>query len=151
MQQLVNAVRSTGARQPLMVGGDQWSLDLSGWVAHEPHDPRRALVGSEHTYGGLSPCDSGCRAAILQVHRRAPVVVGELGETDCQHGYIDAFMGFADAHGLSYLGWTWDAGGGWTCTGGPTLITAYSGAPTGLGVGLRDHFRALGEPARPGR
>lgn len=151
MQQLVDAVRSTGARQPLMLGGDQYSLDLSGWLAHEPRDPRRSLVGAEHTYGGLAPCDDACRAAIRRVHRRAPVVVGELGETDCQHGYIDSFMSFADAHGLSYLGWTWDTGGGWTCTGGPTLITAYNGTPSGLGVGLRDHLRALGEPSRPGR
>jgi hypothetical protein len=74
-----------------------------------------------------------------------PVVFGELGETDCGHGYIDTMMGFADAHGISYLGWAWDAvaQGGWTCTGGPSLILDYSGTPTAYGVGFRDHFRAL--------
>jgi len=60
-------------------------------------------------------------------------------------------MSLADAHGIGYLGWTWDAvsSGGWSCTGGPSLITDYRGTPTGFGVGLRDHLRALGPPAAP--
>jgi hypothetical protein len=151
MQSLVDAVRSTGARQPLLLGGINWALDLSGWLAHEPLDPRHALLASDHNYGGLSPCDAGCRAAIVSVHRRVPVLFGELGETDCAHGYIDQMMPFADAQGIGYLGWTWDAtsAGGWTCRGGPSLITDYSGTPTGFGVGFRDHVVALGRPAGP--
>jgi endoglucanase len=151
MQQLIDAVRSTGARQPLMLGGIQWSLDLSGWLAHEPGDPLHALVASEHDYGGLSPCSSACRGAIINTRRRVPVVLGELGETDCRHGYIDQMMRFADDHGISYLGWAWDAvsPGGWSCSGGPSLITSYRGTPTGYGVGFEDHFRALGVPYRP--
>jgi endoglucanase len=144
MQQLVNAVRGAGARQPLMLGGLQWSLDLSEWVAHAPRDPRRQLVASEHDYGGLSPCDAGCRSAIVATHRRVPVVIGELGETDCAHSYIDSMMSFADRNGIGYLGWTWDAvsQGGWSCAGGPSLITSYDGTPTAFGVGFRDHLLA---------
>ncbi|MDQ6819016.1 MAG: glycoside hydrolase family 5 protein [Actinomycetota bacterium] len=152
MQQLVDAVRSTGARQPLMLGGLNWSLDLSGWVIHTPHDPDHQLVASEHNYGGgLAPCFAGCRAAILATHRRSPVVFGELGETDCAHGYIDSMMRFADAHGISYLGWTWDAvaPGSWSCRGGPSLIQDYRGDPTAFGVGYRDHLLSLGVPFRP--
>jgi len=149
MQELVRAVRSTGATQPLMLGGISWALDNSQWTSHAPRDPRHALVASEHTYGVLAPCDSSCKSAILRTHRHHPVVVGELGETDCGHSYIDAFMPFFDAHGISYLGWAWDAGGGWTCTGGPSLITDYNGDPTPFGIGLRDHLRALGRPRRP--
>jgi endoglucanase len=150
MQQLVDAVRSTGARQPLMLGGLSWSLDLSGWVTHAPHDPDRQLLASEHNYGGLAPCSGACRAAILATHRRYPVVIGELGETDCRHGYIDAMMPFADAHGISYLGWAWDAvaPGSWSCRGGPSLIETYAGVPTGFGIGFRDHLQALGVPFR---
>ncbi len=151
MQQLVDAVRSTGAAQPLLVGGIHWALDLSGWLGHEPNDPRHQLVASDHTFGGLSPCDGACRAAIVKTHSRVPVVFGELGETDCRHGYIDRLMPFADRHGLGYLGWTWDATskGGWTCRGGPSLIKSYGGLPTPFGVGFRDHLRALGTPFRP--
>jgi len=150
MQQLVDAVRSTGARQPLLLGGLDYANDLSGWTAHAPQDPVHALIASEHTYGGLSPCGSGCRAAILATHRRYPVLFGELGETDCRHSYIDAMMRFADAHGIGYLGWAWDAvsSGGWSCDGGPSLITNYDGAPTAYGVGFRNHFRSLARRRR---
>jgi hypothetical protein len=102
-----------------------------------------ALIASDHNYGGLSPCQATCTAAIVQTHRAYPVLMGELGETDCGHSYIDSFMHFADARGIGYLGWTWNAGGGWTCQGGPSLITNYRGTPTAYGIGFRDHFLAL--------
>ncbi len=66
-----------------------------------------------------------------------------MGEGDCRHTYIDPYMRWADRHGVSYLGWTWDTHGGWTCRAGPSLITDYSGSPTGFGIGLREHLRAL--------
>lgn len=145
MQALVNAVRATGATQPLMLGGLSWALSLRRWLAYAPRDPRHQLVASEHNYGELAPCSSACRAAIARVARSHPVVVGELGETDCADSYIDRFMPWADRHGVSYLGWAWDATspGGWQCGSGPALITNYNGTPTPFGVGFRDHFRKL--------
>ena len=150
MQQLVNAVRSTGARQPLMLGGISYAHDVSDWVSHEPHDPLFQLVASEHSYGSLDPCLQLCLNSILSTHLRVPVVLGEVGETDCLHGYIDTILPFADAHGIGYLGWAWDAvaPGSWTCSGGPSLITNYGGAPTAFGLGFRDHLQALGVPPR---
>jgi endoglucanase len=146
MQTLVNAVRSTGATQPLLLGGLDYSAELSGWSPHAPRDSRHQLIAAEHDYGGLSPCSAACRAGILTTARHHPVLLGELGETDCAHGYIDQMMAFADRHGVGYLGWAWDATapGSWNCSSGPALITAYDGSPTAYGVGLRDHLRALG-------
>jgi endoglucanase len=145
MQRLVSAVRSTGATQPLMLGGLDYSGDLGGWPAHEPYDPRHQLVAAEHNYGTLGPCDTGCRAAILQTHQRVPIVMGELGETDCHHGYIDQMMPWADRHGLSYVGWAWDVA---DCRQEPALIRDYQGDPTAFGIGFRNHLRALGVPPR---
>lgn len=142
MAELVAAVRSTGARQPVLVGGVDWSRDLRGWLAHLPADPAHALVASNHTYD-YATCFGACRAALAQIARRHPVVSGEIGEGDCAHRYIDPYMRWADRHGVSYLAWAWDAHGGWTCGGGPTLITDYDGTPTGFGIGFRDHLRAL--------
>jgi hypothetical protein len=143
MQQLVDAVRSTHARQPLLLGGVQYALDASRWVAHAPKDPRHALVISEHNYGGFAECDDACRGVLAAAHKRYPVLIGELGENDCAHAYVDAFMRWADTHNIGYLGWAWDAtdGGSWDCAKGPALIEHYDGTPTGLGVGFRDHFR----------
>jgi endoglucanase len=145
MQAMVDAVRSAGATQPLLLGGLNFSSTLAGWSTHLPKDPLHALVASAHSYGGLDPCDPGCMAAVLSAHARHPVLFGELGETDCLHGYIDSMMSFADAHGIGYLGWAWDAvaPGTWSCSGGPSLILDYKGTPTPYGAGLRNHLRAL--------
>jgi hypothetical protein len=112
---------------------------------------RHQLIASQHNYGDLSPCEAGCESAVLKTHRRYPVLFSELGETDCRHGYIDRMMGFADRHGIGYLGWAWDATspGGWSCATGPALITSSRGTPTPYGIGLRNHLRKLGPAARP--
>ncbi|MGB6771768.1 MAG: cellulase family glycosylhydrolase [Candidatus Dormiibacterota bacterium] len=144
MQELVDAVRRTGARQPIMAGGIDFASDLSGWLTHEPHDPSHQLIASVHIYrpGG---CDtSSCwNKVLLPLERKVPVVSGEIGEYDCGKGFIDRYMNWADHHDISYLGWAWDTGGGWECGTGPALIKTWTGSPTAYGVGLRDHFRAL--------
>lgn len=151
MQQLVDAVRGTGARQPLLIGGLDYSFDLSGWLSNEPKDPDNQLIASVHTYGGSSPCSSSCLQSITATRTRVPVLFGELGETDCGQSYVDSIMSWADSHKIGYLGWAWDAtsSGGWTCSGGPSLITNYSGTPTPYGAGFKTHFLHLGEPVRP--
>lgn len=142
MRELVAAVRSTGAEQPLMLGGIGWARDDGRWLAHLPPDPLGAEVASNHTYD-FAACYSTCRADLARIARRHPVVTGEMGEGDCRHRYVDPYMRWADRHGVSYLGWAWDAHGGWTCRSGPTLIRAYDGTPTGFGIGLREHLRLL--------
>lgn len=142
MRELVEAVRSTGARQPLMLGGIDWSGDLGGWLAHRPPDPAHALVASNHTYD-FTACYRRCRAVLASVAKRVPLVTGELGEGDCRHGYIDPYMRWADRHGVSYLGWGWFIAPDLTCEEGPTLITDYAGTPTRFGIGLREHLRQL--------
>ena len=142
LPELLAVVRSTGARQPVMLGGLDWSRDLRGWLAHVPADPANAIVASHHTYD-YAPCYGSCRAALSRIAKRFPVVIGELGEIDCQRRYINPYMRWADRKGISYLGWTWNAGGSWDCSGGPTLIRDYDGSPTQFGAGLRRHLRRI--------
>src|SRR6184192_4207826 len=146
MQSLVNAVRSTGATQPIMIGGLAWANDLSGWLSNQPSDPANALVASFHNYN-FNVCVPSCwDSTVATLATQVPVVTGELGEDDCAHSYIDRYMSWADAHGISYLGWTWDT---WDCSSGPALISDYNGTPTAFGVGFRDHLAALASPLRP--
>lgn len=142
MEELVEAVRSTGAPQPILVPGVDWARDLTQWLANLPSDPIGAIVASNHTYD-FAACGNRCRAALAQIAAIYPVVSGEIGEGDCAHRYIDSYMRWADRHGISYLAWAWNAHGGWTCKGGPTLISDYDGTPTAFGVGFRDHLRSL--------
>jgi endoglucanase len=146
MQQLVDAVRSTGAKQPIMLGGLAYANDLTGWLSHLPRDPESQLIASFHVYD-WNPCrDTACfDAQVAPVAASHPVVTGEFGEGDCQHGFVDRYMAWADTHGVSYLGWAW-----WVIDGcsrnGFSLISDYSGTPTTLGTGLHDHLIQVGYP-----
>lgn len=139
MQTLVDAVRSQGATQPLLLGGIEWANDLSGWLAHLPKDPNDQLVASVHVYANNACASAGCWSETLQpITERYPVVAGEIGEFDCQDHFIDQFMNWADASNVSYLGWTWNT---FDCSSGPALISDPDGAPTAFGQGLRDRLR----------
>ena len=138
MQDLVTAVRSTGATQPLMIGGLAYSNDLSQWLANAPTDPLSAIVASHHSYNFNACIDASCWDDVLaKVAAKVPLVIGEIGEDDCGAGYIQKLMPWADAHGIGYLGWTWNA---WDCKSGPALISKYDGTPTAFGQGFRDHL-----------
>lgn len=150
LPELLKVVRSTGAKQPVMLGGLDWARDLRGWLKRMPADPARAVVASNHTYD-ISLCGPRCRRALANIARHVPVVTGELGETDCSHRYIDPYMNWADRHGISYLAWTWDAGNGWKCKESTALIKNYEGEPTRYGVGFRNHLWDLAtDLATPG-
>jgi hypothetical protein len=124
-----------------MLGGLGWSSDLSAWLTWEPRDSAHQLVASFHTYNFSGCSSSACwNASVAPVAAKVPVVTGEFGESDCAHGYADSYMAWADAHGLSYLGWTWNP---WDCSGGPALISDWNGTPTPYGAGLHDHLAAL--------
>jgi hypothetical protein len=141
MQTLVDAVRSTGARNIVMLGGLAWSNDLSGWLLHKPQDPTGNLVASWHSYSFNACNTQACwDTQILPVALVVPLVTTEIGEDDCAHGYIDTLMDWLDGHAISYAAWTWNA---WDCKKGPALIIDYSGTPTPFGAGYRSHLAQL--------
>jgi hypothetical protein len=141
MQQLIDAVRGAGATQPVLLGGLRWANDLSGWLSHRPGDPAGQTAASFHLYNVNQCVTSACwDSQVAPVATVVPVVTGELGENDCAHGFIDGFLPWADAHGVSYLGWAWNSD--FNCSSGPGLVSDDAGTPTGYGVGLRDHLAA---------
>jgi Cellulase (glycosyl hydrolase family 5) len=147
MQALVNAVRGAGATQPLMLGGLEYSNDDSQWLSHEPSDASHQLVASFHNYNEPGCDTESCwNSTIAPLAEHVPVVTGEMGENRCRDTFIDQYMPWADAHGVSYLGWAWDSTrppSHWSCSRGPALIKNYKGAPTRFGKGLREHLAAL--------
>ena len=142
MQSLVSAVRSTGARNVLMLGGLAWANDLTGWLSHEPADPDHNLVASWHSYNFNTCAPRSCwNSQVAPVIRKVPVIVGEMGENNCSDSYIGPLMSWLDARHTSYLAWTWNAD--FACSSGPSLITGYNGTPTAFGRGYRSHVRSL--------
>lgn len=149
MQHLVDAVRSTGATQPLVLDGLRWANDVGGWLAHRPHDPQGALVAGFHVYDDNECVTSGCWSnEVGRLAQTVPVLATEVGSYDCRPEFTAGFLRWADAAGVGWLGWTWNAAEGrveadddWSCKGGPSLVEDWRGTPTPFGVAIRDHLR----------
>jgi hypothetical protein len=140
MQQMLDAVRSTGARSVTLVSGNSWSRDLTGWLDHAPHDPTGNLAAAWHWYDDGSCMSESCwQRQVGPVAARVPVLATEIGERDCSSVFVDPLMTWLDQHGVGYLGWTWNT---WDCGDGPALIANYDGTPTDFGLGVRDHLRS---------
>ncbi len=163
MQAVVDAIRATGATQPIVLGGLSYANDLSGWLAHEPVDPVHQLAASFHGYYGESCDTTSCwNGSVGVVAARVPVVTGEFDQGyDCADPpstpaalttFDTTFMDWADEEGVSYLAWGWwvlgDTSTACSSLGDPgdnyALISDYSGTPVGPdGTTLRSHLAAL--------
>lgn len=142
MQQLVNLIRATGARQPISVSGIRAGADLSEWLQHEPRDPAHQLDAEWHEYGG-SPCftaqdimianDESCWNGVpARVAATVPVVNGEVGEhigdDTCRWSFMPRYLAWAEAHDVSYAAWKFGVDLG-TCVN-MALIRDGAGDPT---------------------
>jgi endoglucanase len=140
MQTLVDAVRSSGARQPIIATGVRWGTDLSSWLEYRPDDPADQLAAGFHVYDFASCTSLRCwRGTVDPVAREVPVVVTEIGERECSGTFLDRFMSWADSAEVSYLAWSWNPSG---CEA-PALIESWDGRPTPPGERLRERLLAL--------
>ncbi|HTW21090.1 MAG TPA: cellulase family glycosylhydrolase [Mycobacteriales bacterium] len=155
MNQLIQAVRSAGARNIVLVGGLNFASSLGEWLRYEPTDPDHEMAASIHLYsfGGCTSvsCYNGAPAAVA---KKVPLVIGEFGAdltasyqviaANClpkysgSTGFDKALIGWADAHGASWLAWTWNP---WNnCL---ALVKNFAGAPTSpYGVRVKADLRA---------
>jgi endoglucanase len=141
MQALVNAVRSAGATNVIMLGGLTWSNDLTQWLSHKPADPAGNLVASWHSYNFNACSNQSCwTGQVAPVAASVPVIAGEIGENECSDTYITPLMTWLDSEHTGYLAWTWNA---WGCSQGSVLITGYNGTPTAYGAGYQAHLQSL--------
>jgi hypothetical protein len=162
MQQLVNALRSTGATQPIMVGGLNWAGDPCGIkdsggnggvcmeIANMPTDPLNQLAISFHTYSWTACITTECWNTVLGAAQAAnlPIITGEFGEDDCSDNYINSYMSWADQNYVSYLAWSWEINYATSCStsdSGNTLqlLENYSGTPSPISpeaADLQEHL-----------
>jgi endoglucanase len=150
MQSLVNAVRSTGATQPVLLGGLDYANDLTQWLAFRPSDPLGQEAASFHNYQGKACDNAACwNSTIASVAAQVPVGTGEFAQDVCAPSNFDEeYMTWADEHGVGYLAWGWwvlspqeiaDAG----CSA-YYLLSDYNGTPAAPnGTALHDHLLRL--------
>ena len=143
MQTLIDTIRATGARQPILIAGLNHGNDLSGWLANMPTDPDGQLAATFHVYQPNSCATTSCfDSTVAPVAAVVPVTTLEFSEQDCSENWDTALMSWDDAHGIGYLGWGW-----FILTPhcqSLYLITAWSGVPASPnGTALHDHLAAL--------
>ena len=102
MQAMVDAIRGTGSRHVILLGGIQYSNALTQWLAYQPRDP---LAASSARPGTSTTSTRAISAACWDwdapaaVAAAVPLVATEIGEDDCMGGFITPLMQWLDAHG----------------------------------------------------
>ena len=159
LQTLLNAVRNSGATQPVLTGGLDFANDLTQWADHAPDDPLNQEAASFHNYQGKQCDNQTCwDSSIAAVAANVPVVTGEFDEDNFDEPKCDNktpstfdqnYMSWADRAGVSYLAWGWivespderDADG---CSA-YYLIDDYANHTPAQpnGVAVHDHLHAL--------
>ncbi len=140
MQDLVNAVRATGARNLILLGGVQYSNALSRWIEERPHDPLGNLAAAWHVYN-TNPCsDADCWNGVPKtVASTIPIIATEVGQNDCgAEPFVGPLLEFLDENADGYLAWSWTAYGECRPPGSEpwpnpwSLVTDYdTGTPNG--------------------
>lgn len=124
MQQLYNAVRSTGATNLVFIGGLNWAFDLSGVPANRIQGTN--IVYDTHPYdfsGKNTQADWDKGFGFLTT--TDPVVVTEFGDMNCSATFYSNLISYAESKKAGWIGWAWYPGG---CSF-PSLISDWSGAP----------------------
>lgn len=128
MTQVVKAIRTAGASQPILLGGLDYANDLSEWLQYAPHDDQ--LVAAVHSYD-FKPCsDASCWDSVLApLAERVPLLTSELGATNPLGGYVSSYLDWADAHHVGVLFWAWED----SSTDSMALTLNETGTPTAYG------------------
>jgi endoglucanase len=151
MQSLVDAVRSTGATNVVMVSGVSWAQDMSKWVQFVPKDPLRQLACSWHAYpkyganyGTAEYTQPGLGAQTYTWTKEIldagyPIVIGETGDHSVagtpDAPFLATLLPWADKNSVSVVGWSWNAWG----SPAADLIKDANGTPTdGYGKAFRE-------------
>jgi endoglucanase len=141
--QLIKAVRGTGARNIVMAGGLAYSESLDQWLKYEPRDPDHELIASTHIYSFNQCSTLRCyNGALSKVASRVPLFIAEFGpdltvgfsaalDRHCPSkdvgntGFDRTLLSWAAAHGASWSAWSWNPWGDcWS------LVKNFKGATT---------------------
>ncbi len=147
MQAVVNAIRSTGATNLVLVGGMQWGYDLSQLNTYKLTGTN--IVYDTHPYYPYNDkLPNTWDAAFGIPSQTYPVISAESGEYDCDSNYESRLLSYFDAHQIGWVSFSWSMSGN-TCTY-PLLITDYNGTPSaGYGLAIYQHLHRYATASAP--
>jgi hypothetical protein len=110
MQALVDAIRDTGAQHFILLGGVEYSNDLSQFLERMPEDPLKNLGAAWHVYNFNSCVTPACwDLEPGSVRAVVPVVATEIGQSDCSGTtFLKPLMTWLDASQIGYFAWSWN-------------------------------------------
>ncbi|WP_460520023.1 glycoside hydrolase family 5 protein [Flindersiella endophytica] len=123
MGELVAAIRSTGARNVILLAGIHWAENLSRWRTSGTARRWGQVAADVHLYSVNECSDTGCYdSTIAPVARRVPVLVGEIGpdllvddlDRPCRRsdvgdtGFDRTTFDWIDGHRLSWTAWAYN-------------------------------------------
>jgi hypothetical protein len=145
MQSMLTAVRNAGANNLVLLGGIEYSNDLTQWLTYKPTDPADNFAAAWHVYPNSNY--TGSHTLMMDasgVAGTVPIVATEIGDATCTAGstdngsFITGVMTYLD--GLSppqsYLAWSWST------DDQPILISNYNGTATCGGTTYKAHLLA---------
>lgn len=121
MTALYNAVRGTGATEITIMGGLNWSYDLSGVTTYPITGTN--IVYNTHPYANKAP-SSDWPGKFGTLAATKPVIATEFGSYDCTGTWTTSLLSYMEGLGMSWTAWGWYAGGGCAF---PSLISSYDG------------------------
>jgi hypothetical protein len=140
-EKLIDAVRAGNPSAVCVVGGPDWSYDLSGFGANPIN--RSNIVLSVHDYPWkVFPREK----AYGYLAAKYPILVGEWGGDDSKTSWANTLLSYINANHLNYTAWGFYPGGG----GFPSLITSWSYGTTGVGsIVKNDLVKSAGSNSDP--
>jgi hypothetical protein len=121
MQQMLDAVRSTGFKHLVIATGNLWGNDLRMVINSPLYNDKNVVYGA-HSYPfwcnrPISPFEPyTCNGSQLPPHMterilpaipKRPVILSEFGTQRANAGEMQAPIDFAEAHRIGWIAWLW--------------------------------------------
>jgi hypothetical protein len=148
MQQLLDTVRATGARNVVVAGGLEWAYDFSGILAgRQLSDPQgHGVIYANHCYDNKGDSVENWIAKMEKASTQLPVIVSEFGPESAPghapppNDWLLRVMRALDEHHWSWTAWDLHPGAR------PILISDWNYTPTpNFGAHVKE---ALGDSKR---
>ncbi|GAM20665.1 hypothetical protein SAMD00019534_038400 [Acytostelium subglobosum LB1] len=146
MQQLVDAIRSSGAPNIILLSGIQYASSLTKFEQYLPEDSLSQLVPALHAYDFNYCRSKGCWDVYLKpMLQKFPLIATETGQKDCLSDFTQDFMHYCDQNKIHYLAWSWMVA---NCSD-PALLKTWNGEPSNFGKGYKYHTVTIGKGKDP--